>query len=251
VTQPTDLPPTALALADVARAQRAFLARVASLDESSARADSALEGWSRADVVAHLVVLAHAFIRQCEHAARGEVVDVYVGGHAGRNAAIELLADQEWPVIATEAESALAALDAAWPADAEGWERPVQYRSGVLHEILLSWWREVCIHIADVNLGDVPEAWSPGLARHLCDFLASRLPDGEWVTLRASDDDSVLSTGAVEGDELVVTGALVDLATWLAGREPAGELWAEVGGVGCLLPELGPWPLARLDSASD
>jgi maleylpyruvate isomerase len=45
-------------------------------------------------------------------------------------------------------------------------------------------------------------------------------------------------------DSWVLTGMEFDLAAWLAGREPSGQVRATAAADATELPELGPWPSA-------
>ncbi|WP_322785436.1 maleylpyruvate isomerase N-terminal domain-containing protein, partial [Cellulosimicrobium cellulans] len=54
------------------------------LDAAGLGAPSALPGWSRSHVLAHVTAIGEAMARQAERAARGELVEVYDGGAAGR-----------------------------------------------------------------------------------------------------------------------------------------------------------------------
>ena len=60
------------------------------LTEAAAREPSALPGWSRAHVLAHIGGVGSALARQARFALRGELVEVYDGGRPARDAAIEV-----------------------------------------------------------------------------------------------------------------------------------------------------------------
>jgi maleylpyruvate isomerase len=90
-------------------------------------------------------------------------------------------------------------------------------------------WREVWIHLLDLDLGVRLEEWGVDLSVHTIGILRPRLPDG--VSLRATDVPRTWGTGPE------VVGGVRDLAAWLAGRVPD-----EPPTSAAPLPELGPWP---------
>jgi maleylpyruvate isomerase len=104
-----------------------------------------------------------------------------------------------------------------------------------------AWWRELAIHLVDLDLGVGTEVWAPALLDHLVEFLAPRVPEGVLVALVPGGGASRWEVGA---------GALVrvhaeraeDLVSWLAGREPGAPVTAERDGEPVSAPELGPWP---------
>lgn len=223
-------PPTA----EVARAHLVLQDLIADLDDAHVREPSALPGWSRGHVLAHLTDNARMFARLAEHALRGELVPTYDGGAEERDAIIDAAAGRG----AGEHRAALAGqiihLESVWAKMGEtDWGRPVSFRDADLTATAFARWREVWIHLADLGLGVGPEVWPLGLAAHAVDFLSSRLPAG--ASLHAVDVGRQWPHG--DGTEVVITGRLRDLAAWLAGRAPATSPTAPGG-----LPELGPWP---------
>ncbi|MFH9060709.1 maleylpyruvate isomerase family mycothiol-dependent enzyme [Streptomyces coeruleorubidus] len=74
---------------EVIEAHRVLARLVGPLDDDQVRAASALPGWSRGHVLAHLADSARMFARLAEHALRGELVPAYDGGVDERNAIIE------------------------------------------------------------------------------------------------------------------------------------------------------------------
>lgn len=200
---------------------------LATLTDDQVVAPSSLPGWSRGHVLAHLSDNA----RVSGQALRGEVVDAYEGGQAERDAILEANA----PATPDEHRAAMArhvrALETAWGrAEAADWARPVRFRNGTLGGIVFMRWREVWIHLVDLDLGVGPDEWNVEFSCHAVDFLRSRLPAG--VRLRQTDGPRVWGSGDVE-----ITGCARDLAAWLAGRSPGT---CPTGA----LPELGPWPPA-------
>ncbi|OMI36122.1 maleylpyruvate isomerase family mycothiol-dependent enzyme [Streptomyces sparsogenes] len=207
------------------------------LTDAAAREPSALPGWSRAHVLAHIGGVGSALARQARFALRGELIEVYDGGRPARDAGIEAgskrTADELRQAVAetlAEAEGALTAVGS------QDWERPVRYRDGDVRAVLLCWWRELEIHTADALLGYGPDDWSRDFCGHLWDFLAPRAPLATLLTLEATDGPERRAYGS--GEPLTVRGRLTDLTAWLTGRAPTGPLDSGPAP----LPELRPWP---------
>ncbi|MGP3991414.1 maleylpyruvate isomerase family mycothiol-dependent enzyme [Streptomyces sp. 3N207] len=221
----------------MAEAQRVLRGLLADVDDAQVRAPSALSGWSRGHVLAHLTDNARMFARLAEHALRGERVPTYDGGQAERDAIIEATAGR----TAAEHRAALAghtqALMSVWSrAKAEDWRRPVSFRDADIAATVFARWREVWIHLVDLDLGVGPAAWPTELAGHALDFLLGRLPHG--TCLVATDLDRRWHAGGGEtAPDREVRGSVRDLAAWLAGRLPDSPPHSPDG-----LPELGPWP---------
>lgn len=204
------------------------------LDDEQVVEPSSLPGWSRGHILAHLTDNARMFARVAEHALRGELVKTYEGGAEERNAIIEATAGRS----AAEHRAALAEqtawLESVWAnASDQDWSRPVRFRNADIAATVYARWREVWIHMVDLDLGVRPDAWPAELARHAIDFLITRLPAG--TSLTAEDVRWQWTTG--EGPHTAVTGGVRDLAAWLAGRSPVIPPTSPDG-----LPELGPWP---------
>ena len=203
---------------------------LAEVDESAARGPSALPGWSRAHVVAHLGNFGDAMTRQVEEALEGRQVDMYDGGPPARNAAIESDAARPVDELTQHVREALANLVAAWER-VDDWSRPIRHRNGTLADTVYNAWREVDVHAADLDLSYTTDDWSQDFCMHLLAFLRPRVPEGTRLVLQAPG----VRWAHGEGDELVIEGKLTDLTAWMAGRQPRGPLTGD-------LPELQPWP---------
>lgn len=230
-------------LADLRATDRRLLDAVAGIDDGAVAGPSRLPGWTRGHVLAHLAGLGAGAARQLEHAVAGtERVDFYDGGRVARDAQIERDAGRS----AAEHRAALAATverveEAAAAVTPELLDRPTGYRDRPVAAVLALWWREVEVHLTDLDVGPTTAGWSAGLRAHLAAYLADRAPEGVRLDLAATDVDERHALG--DGADLVtVRGAATDLAAWLAGREPAGPLTAERDGAVVPLPELAPWP---------
>lgn len=114
--------PVTAHLDGVREAHRALLASLDGLDDAGLSRPSALPGWSRAHVLAHLAANAESFVRIVVAAGRGGTIVQYEGGAEGRTAGIESGACMpasallDWVrTSASELESALDdASDRAW-----------------------------------------------------------------------------------------------------------------------------------------
>ncbi len=213
---------------EVISAHRRFTAAVSGLTESDLAAPTALPGWTRGHVIAHVADGCRAFAELTEAALRGEIVSLFPGGVDERNERIEKLAVA--PDLPARLHDGIEPVEAAWSrAEPEDWHRPVRFRNGDLAGTVFARWRETWIHLVDCAVGVTPADWPVPFAAHAIDFLLVRVPPG--VALVATD------TGRRWGpdDGVQVTGAVRDLAAWVAGRSPAGPVAGPP-------VELGPWP---------
>lgn len=235
-------------LAELHKAADAVSSQAAKLTEADVPGPSALPGWTRGHVLAHIAGISNAMARQLEYAARGDTVELYDGGYDGRTKAIEMRAghslDQHRTDLDAALERALRAFDslqADTGSSAGGWRAPISYRGGVVLDGGLALWRELVIHAADLNTGRGPETWSRQFCEHLFTFLAARVPEDQKLVLQPLGmPPATIGTG---GRSTVISGMVTDIAAWLAGREPSlGSLRASAAADGVDLPELLPWP---------
>lgn len=240
MTSPT---PAAL-LAELHKAADALAAELDRIPADGAAAPSALPGWSRGHVLAHLAGICDALARQVEYGRKGQTVELYDGGMEGRNRAIDLAAghslEDHREDVAAAVQRALAAFDAL---AADEWQTPIAFRNGVIFDAGLALWRELVIHTSDLATGRGPESWSSRFCSHLFDFLAARVPaSSRFVLQPVALPPLTLGAG---GSTVVVSGMVTDIAAWLAGREPSlDSLRATAAGDSTDLPELLPWPSA-------
>jgi maleylpyruvate isomerase len=203
--QPEPLGPTAAEQAALAASHRRLFAAIDGLADDAARRPSRLPGWSVGHVLTHLARNADSVTRRLAGAARGEVVDQYAGGPAGREAEIEAgAARPAAELVADVRESALACERAAAELPDDAWDRHGRSVEGDLHtmrRMLAGRIREVELHHVDLGLGYEPADWPPDFARAELDRALAHLT------------------------ERVDPAALLG---WLSGRGPA--------------PELPPWP---------
>lgn len=211
------------------------------LTDDQVATPSPLPGWTAGHVLAHLVGVGNAIARQLEHARAGRLVAFYDGGMPARDSAIEASAGapaedhaRDVRAAALRVESALAALGG------EGWSAPIQHRNGTATAVAHAWWRELGIHLTDLELGVTNAVWSPALCEHVVRYLSPRVPEGTRLVLRPADGGEGWEIGA--GTEVTVRGAVGDLVAVLAGRAPVGTLVVDRDGEPGELPELLPWP---------
>lgn len=207
-------------------AHRRLATLIEDLADERVAEPSVLPGWTRGHVLAHLANVTVAMARQAEH--EGTKVEPYPGGRPARDAAIEADAGRSAAGHRAAIADAVGRLTKAWDG-VRDWDSPVAYRDATLTATAYAMWREVEIHVRDLDLG--PVTWSPGFCDHVVDFLSARVPDGVRLTLQADDREWVIGEGA----DVKLTGSRTDLTAWLAGREPAGPVTGD-------RPELKPWP---------
>lgn len=210
---------------------------VGDADEEQLRAASALPGWTRAHVVAHIAGTTHAMARQLEYAQARQTIQIYDGGQDGRAADIERRASLAPVELRHELDAALSRLLTAVSAvdTADIWSVPITYRDGTAADGLNGIWREWAIHVCDLDLGVTNDHWSRVFCVHLFDFLSARVPANVHLVLAPDDDDEVSIGG--DGSEVRAGGRLADLAGWLTGRTPANPVRFEPAE-----PILEPWP---------
>jgi maleylpyruvate isomerase len=243
--------PTLLWSRDLVAAGTALFQRALDgLDDASFAEPTALAGWTRAHVVAHVAANAEALVNLATW-ARTDVETPMYASPEQRGADIEkgaLLAParlREWfSDSAAALDTALGALDGA------GWTRLVRTAQGrTVPATEVPWMRtrEVMVHAVDLDGGvgfdDLPTDF---LLEVLHDVAAkrSRSADGPAVVLVSTDPtDSVDGTPrstawpvAGAGEAVHVRGPLAQLAAYATGREHTG-LTSDGGAV----PVLPPW----------
>jgi maleylpyruvate isomerase len=147
---------------------------------------SLLPGWTVGHVLAHVARNAESHRRRAEAAVRGELVEQYVGGYAGRAAEIEQGSGQSAVELIEDVLTTGQALIAEWAAlPVEVWSNRVLDVSGREHD--LAWlpgrrWQELEIHLVDLGIGrssaDWPEEFVADRLPALRMTLSSRLPSG-------------------------------------------------------------------------
>ncbi|HEY2060636.1 MAG TPA: maleylpyruvate isomerase family mycothiol-dependent enzyme [Amycolatopsis sp.] len=201
-------------LTAVAEAHRRFGDALAGLTDDAVREPSLLPGWTRGHVLAHVADAARARARVVEHTLRGEAVAMWAQGERDTiiDATAGRTADEHRAAVAEQAE----ALERVW-SRVEEWPA---YAPAVYTR-----WREVWIHLVDLDVGIGPADWPEDFAEHAVEFMSERIPKDTILT--ATDVPHEHTAG--------VAGPRRDLAAWLTGRGDGATLTGR-------LPPLGPWP---------
>ncbi len=145
-------------------AQERFLDAIGGLTDEHVRSASLLPGWTVGHVLTHVARNADSHVRRAEAALRGETVDQYDGGYAGREAEIEAGSTRPAADIVEDLRRSASGVDDSWrnltaeawagrTRDAKGMERP-------LFELPSRRWQEVEVHIVDVNVGVSHRDWT-------------------------------------------------------------------------------------------
>jgi maleylpyruvate isomerase len=152
--------------ADISRvsdAHRRLVAAISELSDEHVGGPSLLPGWTVGHVLTHLARNADSHVRRAAAAVRGEVVDQYEGGYAGREAEIEAGAALPASALVADVRGSAEAVEASWRAlpvaawmgrtrDANGRERP-------LCELPSRRWQEVEVHLVDLRVGVTHRDW--------------------------------------------------------------------------------------------
>jgi maleylpyruvate isomerase len=228
-------PPRDVVRAALAEQTVAFAAEAARLSAADVAAASALPGWTRGHVLAHVRLNAEAFVGVLGAAARGEVRRMYPS-QAERDAAVEAAATDS---PAQHLEALLASADAV----ARAWAALPQERHGVEFTAPAGWfrpvgvigffrWREVVLHLCDLHPAevrdavDVLSAADPALVARMlaetCDAFGAR-DDVPPLVVTATDSGRTWQVRA-DGGGTAVSGSTAALATWLTGRSTGARL---------------------------
>jgi maleylpyruvate isomerase len=231
--------PLALGI-EVDRATDRLLATVAKLDDAAYRAPSALPGWSRAHVIAHLARNADSYVNLLDWAGTGVETPQYpsatdrderIAADATRPMA-EQLADLR------EAGERFAARVRDLPA--AGWSATIRYFNGapaVGAHVVWARLREVEVHHVDLAAGYRPADWSDAFTLRLLHEIVANfaeLPDGFPI----GTTDLAFAGRIGIGTGAFISGPARDLAAWLTGRGTGAALMADSGG---RLPPVPTW----------
>ena len=179
-------------VADLAGVDRAFVLlsdTIAGMTEDEARGATRLPGWTRGHVLTHLARNADGQARMVEGVLRDEVVEQYPGGDGQRTADIEAGASRPVAELLADVRVSQEGLVLAWSRVADDhWDRLTQARAGIrpVRDGVLSRWRELLVHLVDLDVGMTPaglpedylrrdEAW---LAEHRT---RAAWPDADWT----------------------------------------------------------------------
>lgn len=211
-----------------------YLETVGSLTDEELRGASALPGWTRGHVAAHVANHAHGFARALRGARTGEPVPIY-DSQESRDADIEARSGGTASDLA--ALNQMAALRLAGELRLMKALVTVERTPGgpeiAAPDLVEMRWREVEIHHVDLLAGYRPSDWPAPFATYLLETVArDRSPEVD-LTLHARDLDRTFLLGRGGHG---VAGSAGNLAWWLVGRGEGEGLTSTRP-----LPTLGPW----------
>ncbi|MEY9943993.1 maleylpyruvate isomerase family mycothiol-dependent enzyme [Kitasatospora sp. GAS1066B] len=228
-TENTELDPQAT-LAQVAESTERLLHTVAALEPSSLAEPSALPGWTRGHVLAHLARNADSLVNLLESARTGQDIPQYASA-AAREEGIEQGAgrplDEQLADLRTSA-ARLAEAAAALPPQA--WGATLKHRHGYTFPAAeLPWKRlgELEYHHVDLAHGYTPAHWPEEFAAVEFGNLAAKFAgvDGlPAIELLADDTAAKARLGGAGAVELRVEGPIRALTAWLSGRSDGDGL---------------------------
>ena len=216
-------------------ATRRLIRTVDGLPDAAFAEPSALPGWSRGHVVAHLALNGEGLAGILRGLAGGEDVPMYASPER-RDGDIGDLATRSPGAVRDRLYAGCTLFQEAWqhmPDDAwdgsfrrtPGSERwPASQLPRMRHG-------EVEIHHADLVAGYSAAHWPEDFLDDTFNRIVGDREDGTPVLLRTPDGDVPLGEGGP-----VVTGSRADLTWWLLGRGTGQGLTGDPG-----LPTLGPW----------
>ncbi|MEQ4722505.1 maleylpyruvate isomerase family mycothiol-dependent enzyme [Nonomuraea sp. B19D2] len=216
------------ALEWVAEGTRLFDDRLAALSDTEMDMASALPGWSRRHVVAHVAHNARALVRLLRWARTGEETPMYASRQA-RDAEIAEGARLEAPALRAlyaASRDELAEADHLLPTECwSAWVRTVQGRMVRAEEIRWMRTREVWIHAVDLSNG-------ASFADFPADLLDALIDDvTAWRSRQARSSGLLIAPTdrnrqwRIEGSPTqTLTGTAAELAAVLTGRAPGPDL---------------------------
>jgi maleylpyruvate isomerase len=151
----------------------ALMADLAGLTDRQAAGPSSLPDWTVGHLLTHVARNADSVVRRLEGARRGELLDQYEGGVAGRQSGIDAGAGRPASELVADVRRSAAAVEACMDSlPPVAWDAPSRTSRGVVEssrQVVFSRWREVAVHRGDLGLvaGPVPlppalvEAWLP------------------------------------------------------------------------------------------
>jgi maleylpyruvate isomerase len=101
----------------------------------------------------HLANFSQAMTRQVDDSLAGRLIDMYDGGRAARDAAIETGAGRSAEALQRQVREATTDLVRAWDeVGPDDWARPVRHRDSTLGDTVYAGWRELEVHTVDLAL---------------------------------------------------------------------------------------------------
>jgi maleylpyruvate isomerase len=202
-----------------------LLARaVNALPDDALRAPSALPGWTRAHVVAHVARNAEALTRLATWARTGIETPMYPS-REHRAAEIESSAQAPADVLRSELATTAEALDGALAAlDETTWQAQVRSALGrPIPAAEIPWMRvrEVWLHAVDLDAGVSVTDIAPDVVDTLLDDATGTLSAAEGcpsAVLAPTDRDRTWTLGPASDEPLQLRGDAAQLLGWLVGR---------------------------------
>ncbi len=197
---------------------------VDALPDDALRAPSALPGWTRAHVVAHVARNAEALIRLATWARTGVETPMYP---SREHRAVEIESSAQAPVDVLRAELCTTAeeLDAALAAlDTTTWQAEVRSALGrPIPAAEIPWMRvrEVWLHAVDLDAGVSVVDLAPDVVDSLLDDSAGTLSAAEGcpaALLAPTDRDRTWTLGPASDHPVQVRGEAASVLGWLVGR---------------------------------
>lgn len=220
---------------------RLLLAAVDELSDDELDGPTALAGWTRRHLLAHVGYNAQALRRLTSWARTGERSPMYA---SAEQRAAEIADGATWDAARLRAfvhDTARALADDLAALDDDAWQREVvtaQGRTVPATEIVWMRTREVAVHAVDLDTGlsfdDLPADLCAALVADVAALRSTRA-DGPALALTSISGDAWQVAGG--GDPTRVRAEACALARWLTGRGAEGLRTAE----GRPVPALGPW----------
>jgi maleylpyruvate isomerase len=209
---------------------------VDALPDDLLRAPSALPGWSRAHVVAHVARNAEALTRLASWARTGVETPMYPS-REHRAAEIESSAQAPADVLRAELTGTAAALDEALAAlDDTTWQAEVRSALGrPLPAAEIPWMRvrEVWLHAVDLDAGVAVADLAPDVVDSLLDDSSGTLSAAEGcpaAVLAPTDRERTWTLGPASDAPVQVRGGAAQVLGWLVGRSGPEALEAVTPG---------------------
>jgi maleylpyruvate isomerase len=174
------VPPPFADIDEVLAAHRRLHETVIGLDDEVLARPSGLPSWSVGHVLTHLARNADSVVRRLEAAQRGERVEQYPGGAAGRADEIEQGANRPAAVVIDDVLTADERLEHTMATvSSPVWDEHVAAIGGklvVASHLAFARWREVEIHHVDLELGYGVGAWSDAFVDRMLPRVLAELP---------------------------------------------------------------------------
>lgn len=219
-----------------------FESQLARIDDNELAAPSALAGWTRAHVVAHIARNADALGNLLTWARTGIVTHMYESAEQRANE-IEEGAEQSPRVLRFDLADALRRFaDAVATMPEVAWWAEVRTRAGrAIPAAEVPWMRcrEVWVHAIDLDVGasfaELPRPFVHAFLDEVVEGFTAR-PECGGIELVA-DDGAHWAIGPHGADEVVVEGEAHALLGWLLGRDQGRGLMSSAR----LLPAIPTW----------